>query len=80
MALCFNNFFCHKILKVHSGFHFSNLSHDKPLVEEFCISMMDTFEPFTETDIRQSSNYYCEVDPMSEILSGYYDKSNYKYS
>jgi len=39
------------------------------LVEESCISMMDTFEPFTETDIRQllkrSSNVFCAVDPMS---------------
>ena len=53
MAHCFNNF-CQKILiNVHSGFHFSTLSQGKPLVEESCISMMDTFEPFTETDIRQ---------------------------
>ena len=33
------------------------------------MSMMDTFEPFTETDIRQllksSSNAFCAVDPMS---------------
>ncbi|KAK2164042.1 hypothetical protein LSH36_70g07012 [Paralvinella palmiformis] len=33
--------------------HRSTLSQGKPLVEESCISMMDTFEPFTETDMRQ---------------------------
>jgi len=47
MAHYFNNF-CQKILNIHS----STLSYGKPLVEESCISMMDTFEPFTETDIR----------------------------
>jgi len=66
MAHCFNNFFCQKILNIHSGFQSSTLSQGKPLVEESCISMMDTFEPFSETDIRQllkrSSNAFCAVD------------------
>jgi len=39
------------------------------LVEDSCVCMMDTFEPFTETDIRQllkrSSNTFCAVDPIS---------------
>ena len=34
--------------------------------------MMDTFEPCTETDIRQllkwSSNVFCAVDPMPTLL------------
>ena len=72
MAHCFNNFFCQKILNIHSGFQSSTLSQGKPLVEESCISMMDTFEPFTETDIRQllkkSSNAFCAVDPMPTWL------------
>jgi len=38
------------------------------LVEESCMSMMDTFEPFTENYIKQllkrSSNAFCAVDPM----------------
>ena len=72
MAHCFNNFFYQTILNIHSGFHFRNLSHGKPLVEESCISMMDTFDPFTETDIRQllkrTSNAFCAVDPMPTWL------------
>jgi len=85
MAHCFNNFFCTKILNIHSGFHSSNSLQGKPLVEESCISIMDTFEPFTETDIRQllkkSSNAFCVVDPMAcERLSGCSDKPNFKYS
>jgi len=63
MAHCFNNFFGQKILNIDSGFHSSTVSQVKPLVEEFCISMMDTFDPFTETDIGQllkrSSNAFC---------------------
>jgi len=51
MAHCYNNFFYQKILNIHSRFHSSTLSQGKPLVEESCISMMDTFEFFTETDI-----------------------------
>ena len=66
MAHCFNNLFCQQILNLHSGLQSSPLS--QPLVEESCISMMDTFEPFAETDIRQllkrSSNAFCAVDPM----------------
>ena len=50
MAHCFN---IKKILNIHSGFDSRTFSQGKPLVEESCISMMDTFEPFTETDIRQ---------------------------
>ena len=42
------------------------------MVEESCISVKDTFEPFTETDIRQllkrSSNAFCAVDPMPTWL------------
>jgi len=72
MAHCFNNFFCQKILNIHSGFQSSTLSQGKTLVEESCISVMDTFEPFTETDIRQllkkSSNAFCAVDPMPTWL------------
>ena len=70
MAHCFNNFFCQKILNIHSGFHSSTLS--QPLVEESWISMMDTFEPFRENDIRQllkrSSNNFFAVDPMATSL------------
>ena len=47
---------------------YSTLSQDKHLVEESCISMMDTFEPFTETDIRQlqkkSHIAFCAVGYM----------------
>ena len=53
MAHCFNNFFCQNILNIHSGFHSNTLSQGKPLVEESCIFIMDTFEPFTEIDIKQ---------------------------
>ena len=57
---------------MHSGLRSSTLSQSKPLVKEFCISMMDTFDPFTETDIRQllktSSNAFCAVDSMSTLL------------
>jgi len=72
MANCFNSFFCQKIINIHSGFQSSTLSQDTPLVEESCISMMDTFEPFTETDIRlllrKSSNAFGAVDPMPTWL------------
>ena len=43
-----------------------------PLQGESCMSMMDTFQPFTETDIRQllkkSSNAFCAVDLMPTWL------------
>ena len=69
MAHCFNNFFCQNILNIHSGFQFSTVSQGKPLVEESCISIMDTC---TETDVRQllkkSSNAFCAVDPMPTWL------------
>jgi len=43
-----------------------------PLVEESCMSMMNTFEPVTEIDLRQLlkrlSNAFCAVDPMSTWL------------
>ena len=72
MTHCFNNFFCQNILNIHSGFQSSTLSQCKPLVEKSCISMMDTFEPFTETDTRQllkrSSNAFCSVNPMPTWL------------
>ena len=39
-----------------------------PLIEESNISIMETFEPFTQTDIRhslkRSSNVFCAVDPI----------------
>jgi len=72
MAHCFNNFFCQNILNIHSGFHSSTLLPGKLLVEESCISMMDTFEPFTETNTRQllkrSSNAFCAVNAMPKWL------------
>jgi len=72
MAHCLNNFFCQNILNIHNGFHCSTLSQDKPLVEESCMSMMDTIEPFTGTDIRQllkrSSNDLCAAYPMPTWL------------
>jgi len=72
MAHCLNNFFCQKILGIHSGFHSRTLSQGKSLVEESCMSTMDTFELFTETDIRQllkrSSSAFCAVDPMPTQL------------
>ena len=68
MVHCFNNFFCQKILNIHSGFQSSTLSQGNPLVEEFCMSMMDTIEAFTETDMIQllerSFNVFYAVDPM----------------
>ena len=68
MAHCFHKFFCQNILNTHIGFPPSTLSQGKPLVEESCMSMMDTFEPFTEAGIRQllkkSSKVFCAVDPM----------------
>ena len=42
MAHCLNNFFCQNILNIHNGFPASTLSQDVALVEEFCMSMMDT--------------------------------------
>ena len=39
MAHCFNNFFCQKILNIHSGLQSSTLSQGKPLVEESSISI-----------------------------------------
>jgi hypothetical protein len=54
MAHCFNNFFSQNILNIHSVFLSSILSYGKPLVEGSRISMMETFEPFTETDIKNS--------------------------
>ena len=60
------------IINIHSGFLSSILSYGKPLVEGLCISMMETFEPFTETDIRQllkmSSNAFCAADSMPTCL------------
>jgi len=53
MAHCFNNLFCQKIKKRHDGFPFMTLSQGMPLVEESCMSMMNTFEHFAHIDIRQ---------------------------
>ena len=56
---------------------------------ELCMSMMDTFEPFTEADIwqllKKSSNSFCAVDslPMwlvKDCLDVLNRKSYYKYS
>jgi len=67
MAHCCNNF-CQKILNIQNGFHSSTWSLGNPPEEDSCISMMDTFEPFTKTDIRQllnkSSNVFFAVDLM----------------
>jgi len=65
MAYGFNNF-CQNILNIHTGFTSSTLSQGMPLVEESHISKMDTFEPFTETDMWR--------------VSGFSDKHNYKDS
>ena len=52
-----------------------DVSKGLSLVEESCISMMDTFEPFKETDIRQllkkSSNDFCAIYPMATWLVKY---------
>jgi len=53
MAHCFNNFFSQKILSIQGTYHSSTLSQGMPVLEESCMSMMDTFEPFTETDMKQ---------------------------
>ena len=47
IAHCFNNF-CQKILNIHHAFPSSTLPQCMALIEESCMSMMDTFEPFTE--------------------------------
>jgi len=43
-----------------------------PLEKESCMSMMDTFEPFIETDINKlpkgSSNVFCAVDILPTLL------------
>jgi len=68
MAYYFNNLFCQNVLNIHSGFPSSTISQGKPLIEESWMSMMDTFEPFSEIDISQllkrSTNAFCAVDPM----------------
>ena len=72
MAHYCNSFYCQKTLNVHDGFPSSLLLQGKPLVEESCMSMKDTFEPFTETDITQlvkrPTNAFCAVDPMPTWL------------
>jgi len=72
MAHCFNNFFCQNILNIHDGFPSSTSPQEMSLVEQSCISVIDIFDPFTETDIRQllerSSNAFCIVDPMPTWL------------
>ena len=72
MVYYFLNYFCRKILTIHSGFPSSTLLQGKALVEESCIPLVDTFEPFTETDIRRflnrSYNAFWAVDPMPTWL------------
>ena len=63
----------------------STLSQGKQLVEEDYMFIMDTFDPFTETDIRlllkRSSNDFCAFVPMPTwFVKDCSDKSNYKYS
>ena len=55
IAHCFNNLFSENIFNIHDGFPSSTLSQGMPLVEESCMSMMNTFEPFTAIDIRQKA-------------------------
>ena len=82
----FNNFFCQKLLSIHAGFSSSTLSQGMPLVEESCISMIDKFEPFKETDIRQllemSSEYFLCSWPYActawKRVSGCSDQFDYK--
>ena len=68
MVHCFNNFFYPIILNIYDGFRSRTLSNGKPLVEESYMSVMDIFDPFTETNIRQllkwSSNVFFAVDPI----------------
>ena len=73
------------ILTIHDEFPSSTLSQG--MTEESCMPMIDTFNPFTETDIRQllkrSSNVFCAIDPMPIWLVKEYgcsDKPDYKYS
>jgi len=87
MAHCFNNFFRQEKLDVHYGFPSSTLSQGMSLIDESCMSMMDTFEPFTESDIRQllkrsSSVFFADdTTPIWLVkVSECSDKSNYKES
>ena len=72
MAHCFKNFFCQKILNIHTWLPSNTLSYDIQLVEESCMSMMDPFELLTETDMRQllkrSSNAIYAIGPISSGL------------
>ena len=52
MAHCFNNFY-EKILTIYCVFPSNTLIQDIILVEESCMSMMDTIQPFMETDIKE---------------------------
>ena len=74
MTHCFNFFFCQTIPNIHHGFVSSTLSQGMSFVEESCISMLGTLEPFTETDIRQllkrSSNAFYAVDPLPTSVHG----------
>ena len=40
----------------------STLSHGEPLVEESCISMMDTFVPFTQTNVKHLLKRFAKKD------------------
>ena len=56
------------------------------LGEESCMSSINTFESFTETEnrllLKRSSNAFCKVDPMPacERESGCFDNYNYEHS
>ena len=68
MVYCFKNLLCQKVLNIQVGFPSKLLPYDIPLVEESGMSMMDTFEHFTKSDIRwllkMSSNAFCAIEPM----------------
>jgi len=69
MDHCFNKFFCKWIPNI---FDDTTLSRIKPLLEEACMSIMNTFEHLTETDfghlLKRSSNDLCIVNPMPTWL------------
>ena len=57
---------------MHSGFPSSILSQGILLVEESCMSMVDTFEHLEETDVKQLmkrlSNAYCAAVLLPTLL------------
>jgi len=53
MAHYLNEFFCQKKLSIYDGFPSSTLSQGMLLVEASYLTMVDTLEPFTESDMKQ---------------------------